>query len=187
VNEGLNPFEPPKANADADARYRLLPYARIDLLSDWPPGDVLDELDELIEPIRWLRFRLAKPRALFEGTVIESRFDCRFIAHLGNSGISRIRGVVLSHARGSRIRASVSLPRTSILLGGISAFAVVTIGSRLYSETSEVVSFVVPLVGILLGCFMTVMLFRREAQRARQILIGRLEARLPRNDEVGLE
>ena len=193
MSEELNPFEPPKAlKTRADTRSLLFPYERFDFLSDLPPGEVLEELEDAIEPFRWFRFFWSSKKAPFEGKVTGSSFACQRIVTTRNGFVPRVRGVVEPHARGgSRIRGSMTLqPRIAFVLVGwtfallLGAYRFATDPPR---ETRSVSSVLVTLGMLLFFWIIAIYSFRSETRKARHFLVARLEARPALPAEVGFE
>jgi hypothetical protein len=193
MRESLNPFDPPKALKNrADSRLLLIPYERFDFLSDLPPGDVLEELEEAIEPFRWFRFFWSSRKAPFEGRVTGSSFACQRIVTTRNGFVPRVRGVVEPHARGgSRIRGSMTLKPQIALMLVVWIFAVLLGAYRFATdparETRSVSSVLVMLGMLLFFWIIAIYSFRSETRKARNFLVDRLDARPALTNEVGFE
>jgi len=189
MGEEPNPFEPPRArNVAEDAWGGILPYRRFDLISPLSPAEALNAVKSAIEPVPWFRFFWTTPRVPFEGDVVGNSFRCQRVV-VGRSGfLPKIRGAVEPHSLGgSRIRGTMALDWSEamsvvviIALFGFLAFEAIMSSSRGFELLIPFVA-----LAVLLAAFATLS-FRKEATRARSLLVYRLRARPARGDEIGL-
>ncbi|HEX6767206.1 MAG TPA: hypothetical protein VF103_17030 [Polyangiaceae bacterium] len=186
MSEGLNPFEPPKADPGPAVRPRLW-YERFDWVADSSPLEVLADLSRAIEPVRWARSIRTEQKAPFEGTIAGTSFDCRLLlGSTGQAGSVRVRGTVVRLPSGSsRIRGSISFPLGNLFVVALIGGVVLIFMDRGYSHFGAW-RFAVPLVAVAV-VWIFLFSFWREAREARALLCARLRARPVTRYDLNLE